>query len=288
VRGLASIATLTLCVIVAGCGTEVVDDSAAPADGAYDGPLDVAITDPDDPEVSGRAGAALLALECSGEPSNGGRAGNGADPGRPQSSADRAVEEWFDEEGTWFGGLPQHGYVLERQDGDWALFSYDVGGATKAAVVVGQAGDDPRAGAGWGVYAWAACDPAEFPAEMTDELGLQVWEDADGHRVAQSVVSSHPGAEHCDWQDITFLTVGGDLGRSPQFVSDDGGEFDGQLLTSYDGQATLPADAVDTGFQRAGRHLWLAADESAAYLVALADATDVHRWPRASQPIGCD
>ncbi len=241
----------------------------------------------DDAPVLERSGAAGQALECSGTPGNGGGADYDSGLASTQSSAQKAVANWFDEEGGWFYGLPLHGYVVERANDDgWTLLSYDVDGATKAAIVVSDAIHDYRDETGWGVHAWAACDPAEFTPATTDELGLQIWEDADGHRVAQSTLSSYQGAEHCDWQDITFLRLGSGA-QERQFVSDDRGEFE-SLLTTYDGSARLPGDAVDTGFQRAGRHLWLAADESAAYLVALADASDVQRWPRASQPIGCD
>lgn len=286
-RRASAFAVLALLAPLAGCGSDVVVDTTASAD-AYDGPLDVRVSYDDYADVMTRSGSAGLALECTGAPSNGGGADYDSGLASTQSSAEEAVANWFDEEGNWFGGLPLHGYSVERADADgWTLLSYDVGGATKAAVVVSDEIHDYDDHTGWGVYAWAMCDPAEFPAAMTDELGLQIWEDTDGHRIAQSTVLSFQGAEHCDWQDITFLRLGHGP-RAPQFVSDDRGEFGDQLRTTYDGSARLPADAVDTGFRRAGRHLWVAADRSAAYLVALDDDTDVQRWPRAERPIYCD
>ncbi|MFN8194309.1 MAG: hypothetical protein U0R80_08515 [Nocardioidaceae bacterium] len=266
-----------------------VDDGPASSDMTpYDGPLDVEVSYDDAADVMQRSGAAGLALECTGTPSNGGGADYESGLASTQSSAARAVADWMKEDGGWFSGLPRDGYTVERDDGDWALLSYDVEGATKVAMVVSSTIHDWQDETGWGVYAWAMCDPAELPAAVTDEMGLQIWEDSHGHRVPQSVVSSFSGPEHCGWQDITFLKVGDDPSRAPQFVSDDGGEFEGQLLAAYDGSARLPADAVDTGFQRAGRRLWLAADRSAAYLVGLDDPADVQQWPRARRPIFCD
>jgi hypothetical protein len=74
------------------------------------------------------------------------------------------------------------------------------------------------------------------------------------------------------WASNTYATLTGILGISDWFT------------TTYDGKATLPDDAKDTGYSRAGQHLWLAADGSSAYLVS----TDrVERWPHAKEFVGC-
>ena len=78
---------------------------------------------------------------------------------------------------------------------------------------------------GWGVVAWAQCDPAEFPAEVTDDLGIGVWEDASGRRVPVTRVLSRQGPEHCSWTDITFLLIGPDDHRADWYVRDATGEF---------------------------------------------------------------
>jgi hypothetical protein len=59
------------------------------------------------------------------------------------------------------------------------------------------------------------------------------------------------------------------------------------LRTAYDAHADLRTGAVDTGYHRDGRRLWLAPDHSAAYLVGVDDPDDVERWPAARQFIGC-
>ena len=58
---------------------------------------------------------------------------------------------------------------------------------------------------------------------MTDALGIQVWHDASGNRVPVATIESRPGAEHCDWQDITFLTLHTANGEQ-QYLRDTTGE----------------------------------------------------------------
>ena len=36
------------------------------------------------------------------------------------------------------------------------------------------------------------------------------WTDGEGQVLPASVVTSFPGAEHCEWESVTFLTVGDD------------------------------------------------------------------------------
>jgi hypothetical protein len=139
---------------------------------------------------------------------------------------------------------------------------------------------------GWGIETWAQCDPSELPARVTDALGIEVWKDASGRRVAVAKVQSVPGPEHCDWQDITFLHVG--PGDPPdQYLRDAEGELQELLRTTFDANATLPERAEDTGFHHDGRRLWLDPRGMAAYLVALDDPDDVERWPAAKDRIGC-
>ena len=133
---------------------------------------------------------------------------------------------------------------------------------------------------GWGVVAWAQCDPSELPAEVTDALNIGVWEDAAGRRVPVTRVRSYKGAEHCSWTRITFLLVG-----SRQYVRDPDGVLSSSLRGAFGRAAELPEGAEDTGWRRDGRRLWLTPD--AAYLVDLADPEDIERWPAAPERIGC-
>ncbi|MDP9442883.1 MAG: hypothetical protein M3P83_00445 [Actinomycetota bacterium] len=128
---------------------------------------------------------------------------------------------------------------------------------------------------------FAQCDPAEFAPTADGDLDVQVWTDQNGERVPTSIVRSRPGPEHCGWQRATFLT----LGRDRTFIRDPGGLIDEDSLRgTFRADAALPDDAVDTGYRHAGRQLWVAADDSAAFLVA-SDRTE--RWPATSRPVLC-
>jgi hypothetical protein len=268
VRTLLSIA---IAVLLVGCGAEVVDRSGS-ATPPYDGPLD--------------AGAAVGALECDGRTPY--RRGEGIyDDGLAivQESAEAALDNYMSESGLSFW-TPSDGYAVEREQRGRLLFSYDVDGRTKVSIVTAHDVRDWDDDEGWGVRAWAQCDPSELPPDVTDDLNIGVWEDESGRRVPITRIQSFQGAEHCQWTDITFLLVRREK-KADWYVRDTDGEFADLLHTTFLHEATMPKGATDTGLRRDGRQLWIAPDEKAAYLVALDDEQDVERWPAAKQPIRC-
>jgi hypothetical protein len=256
----------------------------------YSGPMRLPQDFSDDASVLARAGAAGGALECDAAPYSGG--GGAYDDGLEsvKGSPNLALRNYFEEE---FVGaqLPVTGYRIEREDNDRVLFSYDVEGRTKVAFIVADGITDYNGDRGWGVESRAACDPSELPAKVTDELGIGVWQDRSGDRLPVTTVMSYQGADHCDWEDITFLTLGEDPNsRQPaaeQYVRDTAGKLTDHLRATFDAHASLPADTEDTGYQRDGRQLWLAPDRDAAYLVRLGRLDEVERWPAATELIGC-
>jgi hypothetical protein len=266
-RGVIAIAVALAC---AGCGS-AVDDGLSSTAPLYDGPLD--------------AKAAVYALECDGtKPFFRATADYDGGLEEVRSSPEDAFDNYLEEEGFFFH-VPAEGYRVERRDEDRALLSYDVGDRTKIAVVLADGIRDYRGQVGWGIVAWADCDPAELPADVTDELNVGVWEDAAGRRLPVHRVHSFQGAEHCDWTDITFLLIGPDRTRADWYVRDTSGELADFLHGRFDDAATLPSGATTTGWRRDGRVLWLGDD--AAYLVAIDDPRDIERWPAAKEPIGC-
>jgi hypothetical protein len=252
----------------AGCGSAVAEvESSAPP---YRGPLN--------------ADAAVAALECDG-PKPFFRTTGDYDIGLEEvkSSPEDAFDDYLEEEADGWYHVAGDGYRVERRDEDHALLSYDVGDRTKIAVVLADGIRDYRGEVGWGVVAWADCDPAELPAEVTDDVNVGIWEDASGHRLSVKRVHSFQGAEHCDWTDITFLMIGpGD--NADTYVRDTKGELSDFLHGRFADDATLPSDATSTGWHRDGRELWLAHGKQAAYLVG---PDDVERWPAAKEPIMC-
>ena len=268
---------------LAACGDNVVVDEASTAT-AYDGPLDVKVSYADNADVMERSGSAGLALECAGEPTEGGGADYDSGLARSQSSPEKAIENWMSEDGPH--SLPEDGYRVEREADGRVLYSFDLEGRSLATIVVSDNISDWRGKAGWGVEAWAACDPSEFDDDFAEDAGVEVWERPDGTKVPTTTLSSFEGAEHCDWQSVTFLTFG-EYGEGLSFARDPDGTLSDLTFTPYDADASLPQDAVDSGYEREGRHLWLAKDDTAAYLVSLDDPTDVELWPGLKEAAWC-
>lgn len=258
----------------------------------YDGPMRLPLDHSKDADVLARSGAAGRALECTGTPYDGGGADYAGGLGSVKEDPEKALADYVRSNGVAWG-MPTEGYRIERRADRRVLFSYDVGGRTRAAFVLGDGITDGEHHTGWGVEAWAQCDPAELPAAFTDRVGLGVWTDAAGERVPVAEVLSFRGDRHCDWQDVTFLQVdeepsAADPRQAQEYFRDPEGVLAGHLDGTFTGHARLPGDARDTGWRRAGRELWLVPDRSAAYLVNLEDETDVERWPASTQPIYCD
>lgn len=259
-------------VLVAGCGGSELVDRGPSATPPYHGPL--------------HASAAVGALECAGKSAY--RRGEGIyDDGLAsvQESAEAALENYMREEGLSFL-TPTDGYAVERDRNGHVLFSYDVDGRTKVSILATDHIRDWDHHEGWGVMAWAQCDPSELPADVTDDLNIGVWEDESGQRVPVTRIQSFQGAEHCDWTDITFLLVRPEK-RADWYVRDTARDFPGLLRTTYGKVDAIPEGATDTGLRRDGRRLWIGPDKEAAYLVRLDDANDIERWPAAKQPIRC-
>ena len=279
---------IAACVGASGCGNgagAVVAQDVAPVASQptsssspvspYNGPLHIAITRPDDPDVAVRAGAAAAALECSAKPHLGGPGETHEAAANPQAALQKFLS-------TSPYSVPRSGYLVEREEPQRVLFSHDVDGRTKVAVIVSDVVRGQGFEPGWSVESLALCDPAELSAAASDNLGIDVWTDRKGERVATTVLSSRRGAAHCEWQSATFLYL-----HDEQFVADPQGVLSGSSFkATYAARTALPPDAKDTGYTRAVSALWVAADRSAVYLVA-ADGS-AQRWPAVREKIGCD
>jgi len=281
------IPALACLLLVAGCGDDTVV-AADPSGTPYDGPMFVELDYGDRATALEASGAAGLALECTGTPRRGGGAGYDDGLVEVQDSPEEALQNWVD--GEWVP-VPASGYRIERVDDGRALLSWDVEERTRVAVIVNEDVTDYRDDTGWGVEAWASCDPAELGVDVAERLGFEVWTDTHGDPVPTSEIVSWPGPEHCDWQDITFVLMGeeSDVDQDyDQYLSgDDDGQLSDYLTTTPEDSAALPDDATDTGWRRDGRELWLGADPKAAYLVSIEDPDDVELWPATKGPIGC-
>lgn len=117
------------------------------------------------------------------------------------------------------------------------------------------------------------------------------WTDADGCLLRIDVLAERPGPEHCGWQQARVLIVGQPLGTpyttradTTEFVRDPDGAFDRPDLTAgFDPLATLPDDAVDSGFRRDDLAVFhTPGDQSAIWLVS---PEGVERWPAGDPPL---
>lgn len=161
------------------------------------------------------------------------------------------------------------------------LYTYEVDRRVKQAMIVHR-GTALDGEIGWYVESWARCDWAELPPELANDLGLEVWTDESGRRVPTSRVASSRGPEHCDWQDMTFLSLDeGDLDGDQTYVEHPHPELYPDYFTvPYARKADLPADARDTGYEHDGQHLWLLAPDQSRAFVGMPDSVAV--WPRTS------
>ena len=286
--GLVGLAVAATVITVNGCGA--VDDGPTsvvegdPVAHPYNGAMHVEQDFGDRASVKERSGAAGLALECDYPAYDGGAGDYDSGLESVQDSPAAALDDWLAEESV---DVPDTGYVIEREDDGRALLSLDVDDRTKVAVIVADDIRDWDDNSGWGVEAWATCDPAELGAAYHSSYGVRVWHDANGDPVPLAKVKSFPGSEHCDWQDITFLYVGMEPDQDT-YLRDTEGELRQVLATTFSADSKVPLDARDTGWRDQGRELWLQPGRpDAAYLVSVDDPKDVERWPAAKDGVGC-
>ena len=218
------------------------------------------------------AAAAAETVECDVVGDRGDNT-DGFDDREAEGAAKDALDGYIDDLTNW----PRDGYRETLQSEDRVLYTWDTEKRTTLAVVVHDG--ETISGDGWYVEGWARCDWSEFPDEVTDALGVQIWTDGEGRRLPTTTIESSRGPEHCDWHTSTILTLGEDTyWRRP--VPDLADFFE----TPYDEGLALPDDAVDTGYERDGQHLWLSPDRAVAY-VGTPEA--VERWPRPRERIAC-
>ncbi|OAH14640.1 hypothetical protein [Streptomyces jeddahensis] len=264
-----------------GSGPDIVVEGTPPAT-PYSGPLYVPteFLDEDTPQaVRTASGAAGRALECDGEIYDGGGP-DGWSKRDGGNSPEEGLKLYFD---MFQPQLPQSGYSVERRESDRVLFSFDVRGRTKVAVVVAK---DQKNRPGWGPETNASCDPAELPASFTDSLEYEIWTAKDGKRAPVAEINSYAGAEHCDWHKAHFLHLGrGEDARS--YARDPDGVLDADVMLTapYDGDVrAMPADAHDTGYHYQDWQLWLTPDRSKAYVRT---PGGLEAWPLVKKGIGC-
>jgi hypothetical protein len=156
-----------------------------------------------------------------------------------------------------------------------------------------------------GLLLLASCVSSDRPPPpLPDAIGQTVgaWLDSEDKPLPRGqpfVMDVWQGLTHCGWGRLVFLVIAWPLGTEVPggFMSDPHTRMFVRLsttgdlpasyfATTFDGRATLPANARDTGYRRNGWHLWVvdAAIDRAVWLVH--DET-VERWPAAKEIIAC-
>lgn len=274
--GLLAVAGLVALVVASGAALwaetsrSASTGSGSPTATAYDGPL----------VAPGRYGAAGRAVDCLHAPTGSNHTADVYSEGATSNTARAAVDTAFSE--GLFLDMPRVELAVAATEPDRELLTYEVDGAVLLAVVVRDGPASPGAGGdGWYVETIARCDFSEFPEDDAQLGGLVdygVWADAGGTSVPVTRVYSTPGPAHCDWQEMTFLVLGdGGERRARIYVEAPIAELRGNMSGPYLTDTELPDDAVDTGWHRDGRRLWLAADDRYAYV---GSTSSVDAWPR--------
>jgi len=269
---------LSALLILSGCGQPVVLEGV-PTAPPYEGPLYVEVTAPPDDEKADRSGAAGLAVDCDTPPVG------YTEPDPYENSVSRSPIAALKRERK----EPNRGADSQlreaRREDDRVLYVYEVDRRIKQAMIVHR-GTAIDGNTGWYVESWARCDWAELPPALAEGLGLQVWTDSSGRRVPTTRIASSRGPEHCNWEDMTFLNVdGGDLDGGQTYLEHPQlSLYPDYLKVPYLPRTELPANGEDTGYRYNGRHLWLAPDQSRAF-VGTPDSVAV--WPRTTEPLGC-
>lgn len=247
-----------------------VDPPAAdvpPAAASYDGPL----------QARGRYGAAAAVLDCravDGSSETQVPYAEGATSDTPEQALETATSE-----GLFLFG-PLDDLRLAAAEPTRVLLTFAATGTTTMALIFHDGpATEGAGGPGWYLESSARCDYSQFPPAVAADQGYLLWSDPAGRPVPVDRVYSGPGPEHCDWQDTTFLRL--DDRRS--YVRDPGPDLTDYVAADYIAAMPLPDDAVDTGWERDGQHLWRAPGGRVVYVGTVAS---VEAWPRFDS--GCD
>jgi uncharacterized metal-binding protein len=136
----------------------------------------------------------------------------------------------------------------------------------------------------------ADLDREDLITNLTSKVRRVV--DRDGCPIRTDIASMEAvGPEaHC-FAGLRFATVGTPVGASiaataPRtYVRDLAGELGDLVVAELDLDADLPTSAVDTGYSRDGRAIWVdELDDTVLYVV---DPVGVEAWPRLSRGLAC-
>lgn len=109
--------------------------------------------------------------------------------------------------------------------------------------------------------------------------------------VRVDVITDRPGPEHCGWESARVIVVGSPVGtpfstpgNDVEYVRDPSNVFQQGFDQGFDPNASLPTDAVDTGYRTdEGEAMWVVpTDDTYLYLVV---GDRVEQWPQGPTPV---
>jgi hypothetical protein len=136
-------------------------------------------------------------------------------------------------------------------------------------------------------------DDLDLTSEPTGwrEGAFGTWYRA-GCVVRIDVITDRPGPAHCGWENTRVLAFGTPLGTpftnsgdDVQYVRDPSNAYGYGFDATFEANATLPADAVFSGYSTDTEQLWTVPGDDAFIYLVLGDRTE--RWPK-GEPPGCD
>lgn len=122
---------------------------------------------------------------------------------------------------------------------------------------------------------------------------LHRWTTEDGCPVRLDVLMTRRGPDACGGANVADILMGWPLGKSHAdhrafriFARDPANILHGPKIShAFDGDAELPADAIDTGFRQDEAELWMPPGDDAFVYLVYSDRTE--RWPHDPTPTGC-
>lgn len=273
-RSLLAAASIALALGLAGAflGPRVGQTGATPP--PPEGPVETVEPLPSSPATTPEpappwAGDVVGNLRCDGPVAKIGAGGDPADiaGGSNARSPEGTLSNFLATEARLYVALPLAGFDELHRTGEWVMYAHSWQARVRATVLVHRGTNAD--GGPWYVWTVAACDPAEFDPDVPIGGGVHLWHTEGGDAVPTTTIS-----ELADCYGGTQLRLDGRL-----YVRDPNGPtYDPtQLFGTYDGSATLPADAIETPYRDGVRRIHRARGDSAIFVVA---GNRVERWPR--------
>jgi hypothetical protein len=267
---------------VASCAHQSV--SAGPASVPYDGALWVApakgIPLHEDP------GAAGQVVDCHFEPIgatnqspyNTGEVGDSADDALRLAVKEGQFDGILDDLMVAKDEPGRRLYVYQRGGRNYQAAIFHEGPATKGTGVDAD-------GLAWWLESYARCDIAEFPDQVAEDRGWEIWTDQVGQRQPIYVINSHRGTHCVDGARFLEIGNGKPAGEAPTQYVANAEQYPEFFDEPYVAHMQLPSDAVASPYRHGSERLWFSPDLHRAYLGT--NTRDVALWPRTNQHLGC-